>query len=210
MGFDTAFLEERGIVPCVAVFDLLRNRQVKGLHSPAPSGRAGGDGAEQLTGEKQQLHRLLPHLLFLGGIWGCLICGRSLRGWWNGLGRNSRNLQAFCKENPMEPWDGETAPTVPKTCWELGGRRVGEREECGHAAFHYSHHSWGFFGDDSCSPVLRQNQQVLPKLITDPSRCWGLGLAGKAVGKGLISAGIPWMEVQGEQEKLSGWGSHYL
>lgn len=51
MGFDTAFLEERGIVPCVAVFDLLRNRQVKGLHSPAPSGRAGGDGAEQLTGK---------------------------------------------------------------------------------------------------------------------------------------------------------------
>lgn len=64
MGFDPAFLEEIGIVPFVAAFDLLRDRQVKVLHSPAPSGRAGGDEAEQLLRGKQQLKRLLPHLFF--------------------------------------------------------------------------------------------------------------------------------------------------
>lgn len=112
----------------------------------------------------------------------------------------------------MKTWDGETAPSVPRMSWELGGRMEEgswkEREGSGHAAFHYSNYSWGFWGD-SCSSVFRQNQQVTPKHITDPMGQqvlrFGAGRSTreKPVGKGLISAGIPWMEVQGEQKKLS-------
>lgn len=43
-----------------------------------------------------------------------------------------------------------------------------EREGSGHVGFHYSFFFFFFFLDDSCFPVFRQKQQLLPKHIMDP------------------------------------------